>query len=271
MDLLPEDFEKKLKTKIIGHPFCVYLQLDSTQITAEYMAEGGAQEGTVVFAYSQKKGRGKDGRWWYSPPGGAWFTVILKPHFLSLKANRINIAFTVAIAEVLSSFKNLQPIIKWPNDVLIKKKKICGILTQMKSSFKKERGSGRDGAHIEYALVGIGMNVNIEKENFPVELKDGVTSLQEEIGEEIVLEEFLSSLLQKMDEYYLMLKQHKFAEIQQRWQTFSLPSGTLVRTVNSKGSTHGQLVGTNEKGNLIIRYPHGQLEEIATGEIELLT
>jgi BirA family biotin operon repressor/biotin-[acetyl-CoA-carboxylase] ligase len=77
MDLLPEDFEDKLKTKVIGHPLYIYSRLDSTQLTAKKMAEHGAEEGATVFAYSQNKGIGKNGRRWYSPRGGIWLTIIL--------------------------------------------------------------------------------------------------------------------------------------------------------------------------------------------------
>ncbi len=270
MKLLPQDFENTLQTKIIGHPFYTYSELDSTQITAKRMAESGAKEGTTVFAYSQKKGIGKNGRRWFSPQGGIWFTIVLRPPFSPEKANMINISFTTACAEVFSSFKTIQPMIKWPNDILINGKKICGILTQMKSKPQGDMNKQKNESEIEYALVGIGINLDIETENFPPDLENKATSLKRELGEEIKVDEFLASLLEKTDEYYLMLKDGEFSGIQKKWEKFSLPFGLLVKTSTSKEVYQGQLVGTNEQGHLIIRSPHGKLEEVVAGEIELI-
>ncbi len=270
MKLLPIDFENRLNTKIIGHPFYTYSELDSTQITAKYLAESGAKEGTTVFAYSQKKGVGKNGRRWFSPLGGIWFTIILRPPFFSEKANMLNISFTTSCAEVLYSFKTIQPMIKWPNDILINGKKICGILTQMKSKPHWNMNNHKNESDIEYALVGVGRNLDTEMENFPPELENKITSLKEEIGEEIKLDDFFIFLLEKIDEYYLMLKKGEFSKIQERWEEFSLPFGLLVKTSTPKNIYEGQLVGTNENGHLIIRTPHGSLEEVVEGEIEII-
>ena len=270
MELLSANFEDTLKTKLIGHPLYIYSQLDSTQTTAKYLAENGSKEGTIVLAYSQKKGIGRNGRKWFSPKGGIWFTVILRPHFPSEKANMINISFTTACAEVFYSFGIIQPVIKWPNDILANGKKICGILTQMKSGTKKNKNNPKNKSDIEYALVGIGINLNTNIEDFPLALKNKATSLKHETGENIEADDFLSSLLVKIEKNYLMLKKGEFSKILKKWQEFSLPFGLLVKTSTSKGIYQGQLVGTNEHGHLIIRSPHGKLEEVAAGEIELI-
>jgi BirA family biotin operon repressor/biotin-[acetyl-CoA-carboxylase] ligase len=281
MELLSPDFEDTLQTKIIGRPLYIYSQLDSTQTTAKHLAENGAKEGTTVLAYSQKKGIGRNGRKWFSPKGGIWFTVILRPHFSSEKANMINISFTTACAEVFYSFGIIQPVIKWPNDILANGKKICGILTQMKSTPphqnfwcggkpKENKNNPKNKSDIEYALVGIGINLTTEIEDFPPALKNKATSLKQEIGENIKADDFLTSLLGKIEKNYLMLKKGESTKILKKWQEFSLPFGLLVKTSTSKGIYQGQLVGTNEHGHLIIRSPHGKLEEVAAGEIELI-
>lgn len=270
MKLLSENFEDTLQTKIIGHPFYAYSELDSTQITAKHLAESGAKEGTTVFAYSQNKGVGKDGRKWFSPQGGIWLTIILRPPFSPEKANMLNIILTTSCAEVIHSFKTSQPTIKWPNDILINRKKICGILTQMKSKPHGHTSNQENGSKIEYALVGIGINLATEMGNFPPDLVNKITSLKQETGEEIKPDDFLASLLEKIEKYYLMLKAGKFSQIQEKWGKFSLPVGLLVKTSTSKEAYQGQLVGTNEQGHLIIRSPHGKLEEVVAGEIELI-
>lgn len=235
MELLPENFEDKLQTKIIGHPFYIYSELDSTQITAKHLAESGANEGTTVFAYSQKKGMGKDGRRWFSPQGGIWFTILLRPPFFSKKANMINISFATACAEALyHSFKVIQPVIKWPNDILVNGKKICGILTQMKSKPAGNISNQKNKSDIEYALVGVGINFDAKMENFPPDLKNKITSLKQEIGEEIKLDDFFIFLLEKIEEYYFMLKDDKFPQLQAKWEEFSMPFGSLVKISTPK-------------------------------------
>ncbi|MCK4904856.1 biotin--[acetyl-CoA-carboxylase] ligase [bacterium] len=211
MDILPKNFEATLKTKIIGHPLYLYTQLDSTQTTAKILAENGAKEGATILAYSQKKGTGRNGKKWFSPKGGVWFTVILRPSFSLEQTNIINVIFTTACAEVLHSFKISKPTIKWPNDILINGKKICGILTQTKS-----------GKDIEYALVGVGINLNAEIKDFPPKLRNTATSLKNETGKEIKLDIFLTLLLEKIEEYYIMLKEEKSKIIQTKWEKFSL-------------------------------------------------
>ena len=251
-------FEDNLKTLVIGHPLYVYSELDSTQTTARHLAENGAKEGTIVLAYSQKRGMGRNGKKWFSPKGGIWFTVILRPSFAPEKANIINIILTTACAETLNHFGVNQPVIKWPNDILIKDKKICGILSQTKSA----------GQDIEYILVGLGINWDIE---FPPELDSSATSFKNETAEEINTNDFLSLLLERIEKYYLALKAKNFSKIQKEWGKFSLPFGLLVKSTASGELYEGQLVGTNENGHLIIRTPYGKLEEIAAGEIEIIT
>lgn len=261
MNLLPEDFEDKLKTKVIGHPLYIYSELNSTQTTAKHLAESGIEEGATVLAYSQRKGTGKDGKNWFSPKGGIWFTIILRPTFYAEKANLINIVLATACSEVLSSFKNIAPVIKWPNDILTNGKKICGILSQIKS--KKDN-------NIDYALVGIGVNVNITKEFFPDELKDSATSLKIETKKDIEPHILLAYLLEKIEEYYFMLEDEDFNLVRERWGNFSIPFGSLIKTTNRKQKFQGQLIGVNEFGHLIIRTSHGSLKELVGGEIELI-
>ncbi len=211
MKLLHPDFENTIKTKTIGHPLYIYSELDSTQTTAKLLAENGAKDGAVILAYSQKKGMGRNGKKWFSPQGGIWLTVILRPSFTLEQSNIINAIFTTACAEVLHSFEISNPTIKWPNDILVNGKKICGILTQTKS-----------GNKIEYVLVGVGINLNTKMKDFPSELKNTATSLRCETGKEIQPDKFLAILLEKIEKYYFMLKDEKSKTIQAKWASFSL-------------------------------------------------
>lgn len=181
------------------------------------MAEKGANEGTTVLAHYQKKGMGRGGKKWFSPPGGIWLTLILRPSFSLEHSNIINAIFTTSCAEVLHSF-NISPVIKWPNDILINGRKICGILAQTKS-----------GNNMEYVLVGIGINLNTEIKDFPDELKNTATSLRQETGKKIKYDKFLAMLLGKIEENYLMLKNEKVKTIQAKWETFALDRLSFAR------------------------------------------
>jgi len=257
---LPEDFKDHLNTKIIAHPLYIYSQLESTQATARHLAEQGGGEGTVVLAYRQNKGVGKRKRDWFSPLGGIWLTLIIKPLLLPAQVNWINVTFTLAVAKTLSSFLPFSPVIKWPNDVLLKNKKGCGILTQIKSK----------GEKIEYALVGIGINLNLKKKKFPQILKDKVTSLEEELGKRVDMADFLYSLFEMMEKYYLELKAGRIDSLREEWLAFALPSGCLIRVVSAKKTYQGQFVGIGEEGALILRGPYGQWEEVREGDMEII-
>jgi BirA family biotin operon repressor/biotin-[acetyl-CoA-carboxylase] ligase len=192
----------------------MYSRLDSTQTTAKTLAEKGAKEGTVILAHSQKKGTGRNGKKWFSPEGGVWLTVILRPSFTLEQANIINAVFTIACAKVLHSFKIPDPTVKWPNDILVNGRKICGILTQTKG-----------GNKIEYILVGVGLNLNNEIDDFPDELRKTATSLRHETGRKIRQDKFLAMLLENIEESYLMLKSGQAETLKAKWGSFSMSKG----------------------------------------------
>ena len=143
--------------------------LQSTNVTAVAFAKAGAPEGTVIVAEQQDGGRGRMKRVWSSPKGGLWFTIILRPQIDPQYVAQVTLAAGVAVAKVLRKLYESDDIrIKWPNDLLLNDKKVCGILSEMQLD---ENGS------IDYAVVGIGINVNLKLEDFPLELRDTATSL----------------------------------------------------------------------------------------------
>ena len=259
--VLPEDFEDRLPTTIIGHPLYIYRQLNSTQATARQLAEQGGREGTTVLSYQQNKGVGKRNRDWFSPLGGIWFTFILKPPLSASQVNWINITFTLAVAKTLSSFLPFRPVIKWPNDILLRNKKVCGILAETKSK----------GEKIEFALVGIGLNLNVKKSSFPQVLRNKATSIEEELGNRIHLADFLHPLFETMEEYYLQLKAGKIDSLKEEWLTFSLPSGYLIEVASAKKTYQGQFVGISEEGALILRGSYGHWEELREGDVKIIS
>ncbi|MDD4356941.1 MAG: biotin--[acetyl-CoA-carboxylase] ligase [Smithellaceae bacterium] len=173
MNLNQESLKKKLAGKMIGHRLHYYDKIGSTNEEAFRLGEEGAPEGTVLIAESQTSGKGRMQRVWYSPPGANIYTsVILRPPAGTMKATQIPIAAGVAAAETLNELCPGKAWIKWPNDVLIGGKKVCGILAQIKMS----------GQAVDFVVVGIGINVNLGRKQFPRDIQAIATSMAIEAG-----------------------------------------------------------------------------------------
>ena len=131
--LIPEEIKNNLRTKFLGRNILSYASLDSTNDTAYKLAEDGAKEGTVVIAERQKKGKGRQGRQWVSPKGGIYFSCIIRPDIEPREVAKITLVSALAVATAIRELVNIPAMIKWPNDIVIKGKKLCGILTEMKA------------------------------------------------------------------------------------------------------------------------------------------
>ncbi len=173
--LLPYEVKRELKTNFIGHDIHYFKEVDSTNDVAKYLAEEGAEEGTIVIAEIQNRGKGRRGKTWISPPGGVWMSIILRPDIPPFNAPQLTLVTGVAVAETLKKECNLDVGIKWPNDILIGNKKVCGILTEVNASIDK----------VNYVVVGIGIDMNVDVPLFPPDLQKGATSLKNELDTEI--------------------------------------------------------------------------------------
>ncbi|MGI8966053.1 MAG: biotin--[acetyl-CoA-carboxylase] ligase, partial [Limisphaerales bacterium] len=164
------------KTKIIGRDIRVFEETTSTNDVMEKLARDGVQEGAVVFAESQSKGRGRLGRKWVSPPRqGLWFSILLRPDFLPQNATQLTVAAATALSRAIRLQTNLTPEIKWPNDILIRGKKVAGILTELRAELDR----------IKYVIIGIGLDVNLSATEFPADLRTLATSLKIECGQTV--------------------------------------------------------------------------------------
>jgi BirA family transcriptional regulator, biotin operon repressor / biotin---[acetyl-CoA-carboxylase] ligase len=170
----------------IGRDIRVFEQTTSTNDVIEKMARDGAKEGAVVFAESQTQGRGRLGRLWLSPARkGLWFSVLLRPDLSPQAATQLTVVSAVAVRRAIEQQTGLRAEIKWPNDILIKGKKVAGILTELSAELDR----------IKYVLVGIGVDVNLAKEDFVPELTSQATSLQIELGRPVVRAELAAAIL----------------------------------------------------------------------------
>ncbi len=256
--LAPAEIKAGLKTSMIGKNIHYFKETESTNTLARDMA-GSVDEGTVVIAESQTGGRGRMGRKWISPEGGIWLSVILKPKMQPLHAPRITLLAGVAVAKTIREF-GLQAKIKWPNDVLINGKKVCGILTEI----------GAEMDSIQYVVVGVGIDANVDTETFPEEFRDSSTSLKNELGYDINRVEFVQKLLIELEALYIKFQNEGFSSIMEEWRIMSATIGQWVKITTQSRILYGEAVGVDSDGALILETGEGRLEKIVAGNCEHL-
>jgi BirA family transcriptional regulator, biotin operon repressor / biotin---[acetyl-CoA-carboxylase] ligase len=254
--LLPYEVKKGLKTKFMGKDIHYFKEVDSTNDVAKYLAENGAEEGTVVVAEIQNRGKGRRGKTWISPPGGVWMSIILRPDIPTSRAPQLTLVTGVAVAETLKKELKLDVGIKWPNDILIGNKKVCGILTEVNASINK----------VNYVIVGIGIDMNVDVPLLPPDLQKGATSLKNELDTEINGAILVQKFLLNLEKQYRQFTDGKFPDILNEWRFLSKTIGSKVE-VRTRGKTiHGDAVGINKDGILILELDDGSLRKIISGE-----
>lgn len=221
-----------LKTSIIGRNMECYQNLASTNARAKEMALADAPEGTVIIAEEQSRGRGRLGRNWVSPAGkGVWMSVILKPRLSPEKAPRITIMTAVALVRALKQAAELETGIKWPNDIVCNGKKLCGILTEIHAQ----------PDIINYAVVGIGINVNLSVRDFPEDIRNIATSIKIEKGREFRRSDILQAVLENMEDMYLnYFDDDNFERLLQEYRDYSVVLGKKISVAGPTGEFSGK-------------------------------
>ncbi len=252
---------KSLAGKLIGHKLYYFPQTGSTNDDAFRLGVEGLPEGTVVLADSQTKGKGRMARIWHSPAGSNIYTsLILRPDLQPADAPQISLVAGVAVAELLEQHCSGRVELKWPNDVLIAGKKICGILAQMKTA----------GEDVDFVVVGIGINVNIRPNQFPMEMRDIVISLSSETGREINRHDLIISLYENFAKWYKKLLQNGFAAIKERWLDLAPMIGHDVQIMFQNEKIIGKALDLADDGSLIILTPDNEKLKISAGDATIL-
>lgn len=255
----PKLIDKLLNTKYIGRNIYNYDSIDSTNREAKNIAQN-VEKGTIILAEEQLKGKGRLGRRWTSTKGkGIWMSIILKPDISPSEAPKIT---QIAAAAVSSSIESIgiDNKIKWPNDIVVNGKKTCGILTEMSGEMNR----------INYIVIGIGVNVNLEKEDFPQELKDMATSLRIEKEENINRIELAAKILNKIE--YLYEDFIYTGSIENSINICKKNSALIdkrVKLINGNNIKEARALNIDDEGRLIVRYDDGNIEEIISGEISI--
>jgi BirA family biotin operon repressor/biotin-[acetyl-CoA-carboxylase] ligase len=245
---------------VIGREIHVFQETTSTNDVAARLARGGAAEGAVVFAESQSKGRGRLGRVWLSPAGkGLWFTVVLRPDIAPSGATQLTVAAATALSRAITLQTGIVPEIKWPNDILIRGRKVAGILTEMSAELER----------VKELLLGIGMDVNLETADFPPSLRKIATSLRIETGQKVNRAELAVAVLRELDRDYDLVKKGQFEILAEQWQERCSTLGRQVSIKMGDRVIRGRAESLDDDGALLVRGHHGHLERIIGGDVTL--
>jgi len=258
MEEFSEDIIKAgLETQIIGQKIYVYNKTSSTNDVALSLAKKHDMEGVVILAEGQTKGRGRLGRVWFSLPQKCILcSIILKSNMLSERLNLLTIGASVAISKAIRKTTFLPAYIKWPNDVVIKEKKVCGILAE-----KRKTKTG-------FIVIGFGINVNLDAEDFSLDLCDKATSLKMECAKKVSRVELVQKVLFEIEKVYLSLKEGEGSLLFEEWQEMSSILGKQVRATLQNEVVEGQALGIDPDGALILRLDSGISRRITEGTIE---
>ncbi len=243
-----------LFTRIVGKRLLFFQEISSTMNEAARQAESGADEGTVVVTESQTAGRGRQGRSWVSHEGNLYFSILFRPTLEALPL--ISILAGVATVRAIRTTTGSDPQIKWPNDVMLGGKKIAGILVE----------SVVQGDTVAYAVLGIGINVNLDAEGL-ADIGDFASSLNAAIGQPVAREEVLRQLLHDLDGLYLQALEGQSPLPE--WRTILETLGQRVRAHGSNKAYTGLAEGVDELGNLQLRLDDGQSVTLTAGDVSL--
>jgi BirA family biotin operon repressor/biotin-[acetyl-CoA-carboxylase] ligase len=254
-----DEVKKRLQTTRIGQTLIYHPVIDSTNTLAMTLAQEGAVEGTVVITDEQPGGRGRQGRSWQTLPGQqALLSIIVHPSF---PAHFLVMATALAVLEAIACTCDLQPALKWPNDVLIGGKKVCGILIETTAR----------GNESFCAVVGIGLNVYGSFEEVP-ELAKRATTIAEQGGQNVSREQLIAALLERFEENYETLQHGKDDGAWRIWKHWRDHLSTLGRWVRIQQGTQvieGLAAGVDADGVLLIRQPDGTTTQITWGDVEM--
>jgi BirA family biotin operon repressor/biotin-[acetyl-CoA-carboxylase] ligase len=260
MKLNVDRLQEGLRTKRLGQSILFSSQVGSTNELAKELATNGAAEGTVVIAETQTCGRGRLGREWVSPKGGLWFSVILRPEFKPSDAVGLVFVPGLAVTEVLHELYGLEAETKWPNDVLVNGKKICGVLAETSTTGKK----------VNYVIVGVGVNVNFDVAKvFAEEVRKAAVSVEDVLGKKVELEELFEALLEKLEEFYELFLCEGFDSILKEWKNYACFLGHQVEVASGTEKWIGLALDIANDGSLLLGLKNGTVKRVFVGDVVL--
>ena len=253
---IPEEILPGLGTDVVGIDLRFFPRTPSTNLIAKGMLGEDPTEGTVIAADIQTDGRGRLRRRWSSPQGGLWFSIILFPGIPPERGMILTMASSVAVYRAVKETCNIETVIKWPNDLLVNGKKVCGILTELDAEMDR----------INSAVIGIGVNVNNELEE---DLREIATSLKMETGSDVSRVPLLRSILIHLDDLYGSVRTGDHDKIREEWFEHSNIIGRRIEVTGPRGTIDGTVSDVDGSGCLILD-TGGGTKRIVAGDIRYL-
>ncbi len=254
-----DELKNHLNTEFIGRNIIHFNELDSTNSYAKSISDKLEGEGHVVITEKQLSGRGRLGRQWISQNNkGIWMSIILRPKISIFEVSKITQVAAAAVNLAFSS-QGIDTQIKWPNDLIINDKKICGILTEMSSEINA----------INYVVVGIGINVNNDTDDFSDELKNTATSIKIETNKELKRNILASEILNNFEKLYIELNNNNFSKSLDICRKNSYVIGKEINLIKNQEVKEAKAIDINNEGELVVRYENGETDNIISGEISV--
>lgn len=248
-----------MKTEKLGKNVVYKACTGSTNQDALELGQKGAKEGTLVVADCQKAGKGRRGRSWVSPAGrNIYFTLLLKPSFAPDKAPMLTLVMALSVAQALKQETGIGVGIKWPNDLVLNGKKICGILTEMTL----------EQTQIQAVVIGVGINAG--PMDFPKELTDKAASLETECGVKIQRASLIARIMECFEKNYDIYKQDEnLAGLKEAYEACLVNRNQSVRVLDPAGEYDGIARGINENGELLIELADKTYRQVYAGEVSV--
>lgn len=253
------ELESRMRTRVMGRRLLYLEEVDSTNLEAKRQAEQGAPEGLLVVAGKQEQGRGRRGRGWESPAGtNIFMTLLLRPSFAPGQASMLTLVMALAVARAIGDVSGLPVGIKWPNDIVVNKKKVVGILTEL----------AMETDYIQYLVCGVGINVN--QESFPEAIQNTATSLFLEGGRKLNRADLIESAMEYFETYYGIFCRSKDLEgLAGEYNELLVNVNARVRVLDPKGEYEGVSQGINRLGELLVERDDGTRENVFAGEVSV--
>ncbi|MBQ7774822.1 MAG: biotin--[Lachnospiraceae bacterium] len=234
-------------------------QMDSTNEAAKRGADAGEVHGAVFRADCQTAGKGRRGRSWYSQAeGNLYFTILLRPQLTPEKASMLTLVMAYAVAQAVRECTGLEAMIKWPNDIVVHGRKVCGILSEMKLS----------GRAVEYCIIGTGINVG--QKSFATDIQNMATSLSLEAGEMVECDVLLQKVLSCFESAYeTFISAGNLTPIQEQYNALLINMDRQVRVLDPKGEYEGIARGITRTGELLVELSEGMCKKVYAGEVSV--
>lgn len=253
------EIASRLQTKWVGREVVFFNEIGSTNAEARMLADQGTGHGTLVVADSQTGGKGRRGRSWHTPRSTSIaMSLILKPELEAEYASMLTLVQAMAAVKAIEEICGLEAQIKWPNDILVNEKKVCGILTEMNLEMTE----------ISSIIVGTGINVN--QECFPEDISEIATSLKIEKKRTQSRADLIERICELFEEYYEIFMETKdLSGVLEEYNSHLISMGRMVKVLDPKGEFTGEALGINSRGELLVKKETGETVNVYAGEVSV--